>query len=265
MLYRFTLVTSLLLLSFSIIAAPDVEEAMNRAQQQTDEMRGHTDDVFNQAKDLSTSQEFLEGISKEANRALQQAGTVPKQSLPNFSTLTDQQLQQARDDINRLLDQAQGHPPETANPMEQKSGPQLYVFVSFSMPDITLKRLLIQAARIDASLILRGLVDDNMGKTKDKITQLMEADEFGHTKINGGFAIDPTLFQRFDITQVPAFVLTSVPVARCDKAGCPSTDYVRLYGDATIEYVLETMAREAPASMQDSAQTLLVHLREGSK
>ena len=265
MLYRFALVTSLLLLSFSIIAAPDVEEAMNRAQQQTDEMRSHNADVFNQADALSTSSEFLEGIHKEANRALQQANTVPKQSLPSFSTLTEQQLQQARDDINRLLDQAQGHPPETVSSTEQKNGPQLYIFVSFSMPDMTLKRLLIQAARINASLILRGLVEGNMGKTKDKITQLMEADEFGHTKINGSFAIDPTLFQRFDITQVPAFVLTSVPVARCDNTGCPSTDYVRLYGDATIEYALETMLREAPVSMRDGARTLLARSQEGSK
>ena len=264
MLYRFALVTSLLLLSFSIIAAPDVEEAMNRAQQQTDEMRSHTADVFNQAEDLSTSPEFLESIRKEANRTLQQADTFPKQSLPNFPTLTEQQLQQARDDINRLLDQAQGQRPETANPIEQKSGPQLYVFVSFSMPDITLKRLVIQAARIDASLILRGLVDDSMGKTKDKITRLMEADEFGQTNIKGGFAIDPTLFQRFDITQVPAFVLTTIPVARCNNTGCPSTDHVRLYGDATIEYVLETMVREAPVSMQDSARTLLARSQEGS-
>jgi len=136
------------------------------------------------------------------------------------------------------------------------------VFVSTSMPDITLKRLLVQASRIKGSLILPGLVEGDMGKTKQKIMQLLEADAMGNTQIDGGLSIDPTLFERFDITQVPSFIVTNTPAERCSKNGCPSTDYARLSGDTTIEYALETIAREAPA-MRDSAQTILERLKEG--
>ena len=237
---------------------------MEQAQQRTTEMRSHTSNVFEHADALSKSPEFLDGINREASSALSNVDSVPTPTLPNFPNLTDEQLQRARTDINQLLNRAQTQGPTSQNPMDQKSGPQLYVFVSFSMPDITLKRLLTQAARIDGSLILRGMVDDNMGKTKDKIMQLMEADESGHTQINGGFAIDPTLFQRFDIGQVPSFVLTNTPAERCNNNGCPDTDYVRLSGDTTVEYALETMAREAPDAMKASAHFLLDRMKGGS-
>lgn len=262
MLYRFLLITLPLLLFVPLVlSAPDTEDTLEQAQQRSSEMRSHTSDVFDQADAFSKSPEFLDGINREASSALDNVGSVPIPILPNFPDLTDEQLQRARTDIDRLLNQAQEQGQASQNPMDQKSGPQLYVFVSFSMPDITLKRLLTQAARIDGSLILRGLVDDNMGKTKDKIMQLMEADESGHTLINGGFAIDPTLFQRFDIGQVPSFVLTNTPAERCNNNGCPDTDFVRLSGDATVEYALETMVREAPDSMKSSARFLLDRMK----
>ena len=190
MLHRVLLIV-LLLSTFlqPVASAPDVGEAMNQAKQQADDMQRYTADVLKQADDLSTSREFLEDINNEANKTLLQAETVPKQTLPNSPSVTEQQLQQARDDINRLLSQVQEQNPSTANKTNQRSGPKLYIFVSFSMPDKTLKRLLIQAARINATLILRGLADDSLGKTKDKIAQLLEADASGQTKLNGSFAI----------------------------------------------------------------------------
>jgi len=262
MLYRFLLVTLLLLpATFTALSAPDVERAMQQAQQITDEMRTHTSEVLDRAETLSTSPEFLDELNREAARAMQNIDTVPTPALPTLPEPTPELLQRTRTDINRLLDRVQD--PQSPTTIDEKSGPQLYLFVSFSMPDITLKRLLVQASRIDGSLILRGLIDNDFGKTKDKIAQLLEADAMGNTTTKGGLAIDPTLFERFDISQVPSFVLTNTPAKRCSETECPKSDYARLSGDTTIEYVLETMAREAPA-MKQSAQTLLDRLRQGS-
>jgi len=262
MLYRYSV--ALLVMSTIMpmaLSAPDVGYAIGQAQQTTKEMRSHTAEVFDRANALSTSPEFLEGLNKDATKAMKDVETLPTPALPNFPDPLPEMLQRARSDINKLLNQAQDQqqPAHTV----QKTGPQLYVFVSTSMPDITLKRLLVQASRIKGSLILRGLVEGHMGKTKQKIMQLLEADVMGNTQIDGGLSIDPTLFERFDISQVPSFVLTNTPAERCNKTGCPSTDYARLSGDTTIEYALETMAREAPA-MKQSAQTLLDRMRQGS-
>jgi len=261
MLYRYSVV---LFVMSTIIpmawSAPDVEHAIEQAQQTTKEMQSRTVEVFDRADTLSTSPKFLQGLSKEATKAMKDVETLPTQALPNFPDPSSEMLQRARTDINKLLNQVQEQPQSA--PTNQKTGPQLYVFVSTSMPDITLKRLLVQASRINGSLILRGLVEGDMGKTKAKIMQLLEADAMGNTQINGGLSIDPTLFERFDIAQVPSFVVTNTPAERCSKSGCPSTDYARLSGDITIEYALETIAREAPM-MKESAQTILKRLEEG--
>jgi len=246
------------------MSAPDVERAMSRAGQRADEMHRHTSELFDRADALSSSPGFLEGLNREATRAMENAGSTPTPALPDLPPPSPELLQRARGDINTLLDQARHNGQPSQNPMDRKRGPQLYVFVSFSMPEITIKRLLVQASRIDGSLILRGLVDGDLGRTREKVMQLLEADASGHTNIDGGFAIDPTLFERFAITRVPGFVLTNAPAERCNDAGCPGTDYLRLSGDTTIEYALETMAREAPDSMKESAHILLDRLKGGS-
>lgn len=262
MLCRFLLVVLLLLLIIpAAMAGTDVTNAMDRAQQHTDEMRTRTSEVLEATEALSTLPDFLERVNRDAAKALKNASEVPVPTIPNLPKPTEEILQRTRADIGRLLDQAQETKPLSTP--EEKRGPQLYVFVSFSMPEITLKRLLSQAARIDASLILRGLVDDDLGKTKEKIVRLMEADAQGKTRIKGGFAIDPTLFERFAITQVPSFVLTDAPVTRCTESDCASADHARLAGDITIDYALETLSREAPA-MKASAEQLLARIKEGT-
>ena len=265
MLYRFVLILGCHLLCVSASwAETDVNQAMDSALKNSGEMRERAQSVIELADALANSSEFIEGINREATKALLGADNLPVSALPDLPEPSADLLQRARADITKLLDQAQSkNQSQKTDPMTQKNGPQLYVFVSFSMPEITLKRLLTQASQIEASLILRGLIDDDMGKTKTRIAQLLEADENGHTRIKGGFAIDPTLYERFDIQQVPTFVLTDTPAPRCTDAGCEEVSYARLSGDTTLEYVLETMQREAPA-MKTSATELLSRIRGGS-
>jgi len=245
-------------------AEADVTQAMDSAQQRSSEIREQTKAVIDQANALANSAEFIDAINREATNALRDADNLPVNGLPNLPEPSADLLQRARHDLTKLLDQAQGkNQGQKTGPMTQKSGPQLYVFVSFSMPEVTLKRLLAQTSQIESSLILRGLIDDDMGKTKTRIAQLLEADENGHTRIKGGFAIDPTLFERFDIQQVPTFVLTDTPATRCTDANCTEVTHARLSGDTTLEYALETMRREAP-DMKASAGELLSRIRGGN-
>ena len=60
----------------------------------------------------------------------------------------------------------------------------LLIFVSFSMPRASLDRLVDQAAKASATLILRGLVDDSMQRTVMRAQALIGARQVG-------FQIDP--------------------------------------------------------------------------
>ncbi|ALN41230.1 hypothetical protein ASQ44_03695 [Rickettsia rhipicephali] len=73
---------------------------------------------------------------------------------------------------------------------------QTYIFVSFSMPDATLKSYYLEAQKIGAALVIRGLVDNSFFKTKEKAEKLA---------IN--FNIDPNLFEQYQITSVPVIIV----------------------------------------------------------
>lgn len=76
-----------------------------------------------------------------------------------------------------------------------------HVLVSFSMPEQLLQETLKDSARFHLPVTLNGLYHNSMRETVQRIRQLSE-------KIPGGtFEIDPTLFERFSIAQVPALVV----------------------------------------------------------
>lgn len=78
---------------------------------------------------------------------------------------------------------------------------QLSVFVSFSMPDTLLQETLKESAQLNIPAYLNGLYRDSMSETTLKVMALSKRIP------NLNLAIDPTLFERFGIHQVPALVV----------------------------------------------------------
>ncbi len=94
----------------------------------------------------------------------------------------------------------------------------IVVFVSFSMPEESLKALFKEAEKNPhVRLVLRGLVDDSMEKTAQKIQTL-----------EGVVDVDPELFERYQIEQVPTFMWV--------KKGQPLG---KLMGNITLSYTQE--------------------------
>jgi len=121
--------------------------------------------------------------------------------------------------------------------------PDLLVFVSFSMPRESMKRLAAQAGIAHAAIILRGLVKDTKGKPSFHATGI----EVGKLKLeNGqGFSVDPMAFRKYAINQVPAFVLlTQKDCATCGKDFIPK--HIKLAGDVSLDYALRAMQRRRP-------------------
>jgi conjugal transfer pilus assembly protein TrbC len=137
-----------------------------------------------------------------------------------------------------------------------KAGPALLVFVSFSMPDATLSRLVDQASRAGAALVLRGLVDGSMVHTVSRVQQLI-----GKRQV--AVQIDPQAFDRYAVTQTPSFVLVraGAQAVPCKSGTCvPADAFVLAAGDVTLDYALAFMHRSAPAFAPEAA-TLLKRLK----
>ena len=103
------------------------------------------------------------------------------------------------------------------------SDERIVVFVSFSMPELSITQLCESLKdHPEATLVLRGLIEDSMEKTARYITG-----------IKGVFEINPERFERHDIQVVPTFVLLrkDVPVARVS-------------GNITLAYAKELLMKK---------------------
>lgn len=135
--------------------------------------------------------------------------------------------------------------PETAVPM--------VVLVSFSMPESALQELARQAARLGIPLVLRGLVDDSMEATVRRLQAFQSTS-------GTGFAIDPTLFSRFQVEAVPTYLLLLDELQACTPEHCPVPRHVRVAGEAGLDHVLETMRRSRERGAREAAAALLARL-----
>lgn len=127
---------------------------------------------------------------------------------------------------NKALGQSTNHAVEPHHqedhdqelPPSKTSPEHFYVFVSLTMPKITLKALAQSAQAHQGVLVIRGLIDNSFIKTGKFIQELGE-----------GVILDPNLFKEYDIKVVPTFVLTS------------SKGYSRIAGNVTADYALQKL------------------------
>jgi conjugal transfer pilus assembly protein TrbC len=114
----------------------------------------------------------------------------------------------------------------------------IMIFVSFSMNEASLKQWLQQGEQIQVPVVIRGLVDHSFKKTLQKIADLTRDN-------HGGVQLDPTLFQKFQIEQVPAVVVFKE--ASCLSSQSCLQDYDVVYGNVTLEYALQTIVDQHDA------------------
>ena len=133
-------------------------------------------------------------------------------------------------DVARQFEQQQ-QARQPAKPQE------LIVFVSFSMPEASLKRLAQQTGQAGGVMILRGFKDGNMKATVQAIQEL----GLSGTAIQ----INPPAFTRYKVGTVPTVVLTKPEAAtQIDGEGCAMADtYASVSGDTSLVFALEAIGR----------------------
>lgn len=104
-------------------------------------------------------------------------------------------------------------------------------FVSFSIPEEGLKRMLHETRLYGIPATLRGLVNNDMRTTTDAVLQLVK------DGVTDGVQIDPTLYTQYGIRSVPSLVV------RC-QAGY---DVVR--GNIHVKQVLEKVAQTGDCAL----------------
>lgn len=192
--------------------------------------------------------------AQRANRMPSEAelARVPISGTPRIDALPQPGGAAHNVDLGAL---ARGYEKAVGSPLQQTgfgTGPSLLVFISFSMPKSTLDRLVDQAARSQAVLVIRGFVNGSLKETVARVKDLI-----GTRKV--GFQIDPQAFHRFSVSATPTFVLLrngAVPTS-CGTNTCFTADaFVSVAGDVSLDYALEYFQRSAPRFEIDTAMFL---------
>jgi conjugal transfer pilus assembly protein TrbC len=140
----------------------------------------------------------------------------------------------------------------------QASGPArtttLHVFITLDMPRESLRRLVEQAERAGAVLVLRGLRHQSMRQTLASVGELI-----GQRRV--GWLIDPEAFERHGVEVAPTFVLTlgseSTTAPACGASACTGAGpFVSVAGDVSLDYALDHMARRHPGAAPFAAPYL---------
>lgn len=164
------------------------------------------------------------------------------------------QPQKPNMDLNGLVQQ---YAAKTRPSPALREKTDLMIFVSLSMPEGSLTRLVYQAQRSGGVLVLRGLKNNSLKATAEalrKYEQLAKAT----------WQINPPAFTKFRVKVVPTFV-----VAKSKEALSPSVDgcadpgaFAAVAGDVSLDFALEHITRVRP-DMEGVAQTYLDKLGVG--
>ena len=206
-------------------------------------------------EDLARVRRETPTVSEEDVRRIQQQHSVPTPQAGAVATpRIDALPKPLTNAMPNLGDIAQGYAQGPAPTLA--SGPGLFVFVSLAMPEPTLARLVDQAARARAAILIRGVAQGSLRETVARIQKLVDKREVA-------ILIDPQAFDRYAVKRVPTFVLArdgSRP-ASCAGGTCPPpTDFVSVAGDVSLDYALDRLRRAAPG-LESDAGVFLARLR----
>ncbi len=154
------------------------------------------------------------------------------------------------DDLEALARQFNG-----GRPLLPKSGSDLMVFVSLSMPEHVLKALARQAKDAGAVMVLRGLKGGSWQVTWKTLAALNQG-------IGAEWIIHPEGFKQFKVAKVPTIVLADGRTASVMEDGCAEAgSYAALAGDVSIEQALGIMKIRGEPVISQLAVDRLARLR----
>ncbi len=222
------------------------------------------DDVRTLMKNSTT----MENTTRiEANR-FSEEGEKRAKAL-NQLLQSDEYQARIKDETNRIKQDVFHLPVASTSGEEGNNGrrrhlssqERVYLFISSSIPMATLRNYISDLDRIgdaNITIVLRGFINGmkQAGPTLQFVSEMMVKDPSCRVKEsqcparNINLVVDPLLFRKYSIIQVPALVYVPSQASQ-DPEGSEgigeTPPHYSLFGDASLEYLLETLHRETKA------------------
>lgn len=131
------------------------------------------------------------------------------------------------------------------------------ILISLSMPKEQIQSLIEEADMVGAAVAIKGFINSDYILTVNKLREIA-----GEAKA-GGVLIDPTLFTRFNVQSVPAFILPVEPIKPCDESGCSTPKNIKATGSASLKYFLDLISRTGTTEEKLQASKWLSKYKAG--
>lgn len=185
-----------------------------------------------------------ESITHYQEEGIRQASEISNKSLETLKAKSSQTQSEHKSLIDTLMQKSK-------EGLQSKQKPQgaegAILFVSFSMPDSLLFALSNEAAQFHIPVVINGLVEGDFKKTIETFKRLNLEAKKQHLNFKG-VSIDPVWFNQFQITSVPALVVTQPLKACAQGKNCANQPFDVVYGNASIKKGLELIAQKGDAA-----------------
>lgn len=140
---------------------------------------------------------------------------------------------------------------------DKKTVSGVIAFVSFSMPDASIKKIIADTLKVNGTVLFIGFKNNEFKETAKEIRRLDIR--------KGNIQINPNAFKQYKIDVVPSIVLVKAKAEeRIDEEGCVLPEnYSKVTGDVSIEYALELMAKNETADLKNLANSYLSQIKGG--
>lgn len=209
---------------------------------------------FALAQDMHANPDVTSSDRQFIDRAIQQARILQEQAAKNG---TPQTL-----DIRQMPGGLpKGNPEALANLMAKQHDTastekvSVIAFVSTSIPAATLKAIGADMAKVGGVMVLRG-IRGQLGQNNSLHETMRFLEPVSATGVS--IQIDPTLFRRFKVDRVPAYVITG----NSNACGMPTTaqcasDSQIVLGDVSLQFALEEIVKHGGPYAEVAANLIL--------
>ena len=140
-----------------------------------------------------------------------------KGEVTKFGQLSNEASQQYKQVIDKVKSSYGGHfgqtelSPTGSTPTRydltghtsfNQPAPQVIIFISLTMPELSIKQIIQDAACYEIPVVIRGLYRNSFKETMNKIFDLVK------DKNKGGILINPRWFKQYEIKSVPTVVVS---------------------------------------------------------
>lgn len=229
------------------------EESVKYKEPTSAELQKQKDTVgeaLKEAAKLRQNKKFLETISRQQSK-LEGLSARPATSydVPEYVNMARQKRYLDSIFNGELESNVDNSLPDRDKPL---------VLISLSMPDNEIRALLKELNAIGSGAVVRGLPENDIKVFADRIRKIADGDP-----ALAGVSVDPTIFERFGIERVPAFIMPLSSIDACTPQGCPVPQFVKATGSVTLEYFLNAVTRNSENETEKSiAHYWLGELRE---